>query len=148
VLGLGGGAYAVLAPGAGWSQKRWPAEEFSAVGRALAAAGLRLVVTGVESERELCDRVAAGAGGGLAVVGRRLGEVIALLEGADAVLSNDSGVAQLAAALGVRTAAVFTGATDPRRCGPLGPEGQVRVLVPPVRREEVVAHLAARARRE
>ena len=41
----------------------------------------------------------------------------ALLKQADWVISNDSGPMQLAAALGVRTLAIF-GPTDPRFCGP------------------------------
>jgi ADP-heptose:LPS heptosyltransferase len=42
------------------------------------------------------------------------------LRAARAVVSNDSGAAHLAAALGLPTLAFF-GPTDPARCGPLGP---------------------------
>lgn len=52
----------------------------------------------------------------------------ALIKRADWVISNDSGPMHLAAALGVRTLAVF-GPTDPRMCGPYPPEAPTNVVV-------------------
>ncbi|UCG59170.1 MAG: glycosyltransferase family 9 protein [Phycisphaerales bacterium] len=49
-----------------------------------------------------------------------LSHVVALLSCADAFIGNDSGITHLAAALGVRTFAVF-GPTDPAVYAPLGP---------------------------
>jgi ADP-heptose:LPS heptosyltransferase len=52
----------------------------------------------------------------------------ALLKRADWVISNDSGPMQLAAALGVRTLAIF-GPTDPRFCGPYPLTAPTHVVV-------------------
>jgi len=133
----------VLAPGAGWPAKQWPAERFAAVGRCLSEAGGAVVVTGAAGEGALCERVAAGVPGAHVFVGRPLGHVVALLAGARGLAANDSGLAHLAAALGRRTAAVFTGATDPALCGPLGPAGCVAVFGADAPPAEVAGHLLA-----
>jgi ADP-heptose:LPS heptosyltransferase len=119
-LGIPGRPYFVLAPGAGWPAKEWPAEKFAQAGAALASEGT-VVVVGSASEEDLCRRVAEGIPGARTFTGRPIGRFVAMLAEARGALANDSGIAHLAAALGRRTAAVFTGVTDERTCGPLGP---------------------------
>lgn len=114
------GAYAVVHPGSSDPRRRWPAEQFGDVVRELRSAGLRVVVTGVQSEAALTARVAAAApDAALDLAGRTsLGVLAALVEGARLVVSNDTGVSHLAAALRTPSVVVFTG-SDPTRWAPL-----------------------------
>ena len=100
------GPYAVLHPGASDPRRRWPVAGFVEVGRELVAAGRRIVVTGVPSERELLDGLASGTG---AVVADRLSlpALLALLADADVVVSNDTGPLHLALAAGTATVGIF-----------------------------------------
>ena len=139
-LGLAGRPYFVLAPGAGWPAKEWPPERFAQAGRLLAAGGA-VVVVGSATDEKLCRRVAAAVDGASVWTGRPLGRVVALLAEANGTLANDSGIAHLSAALGRPTAAVFTGATDPALCRPLGPAGCANVFRADDPVEEIVAYL-------
>jgi len=123
---------AVLAPGAGWPAKQWPKARFAEVARRLAGKGMQVVVMGGESEAALCREVADA--GAVVMSGGPLGAACGLLSGAAAVVGNDSGVLHLAASFGRRTVAIFTGATDPRRCAPRG--GDVAVMDASVRELE------------
>src|SRR5262249_14849022 len=61
---LGGpGRYVCIHPGASVPERRWPTEGFAAVARALAARGLRVVLTGTAPETGLTGQVARAAGG-------------------------------------------------------------------------------------
>ena len=142
-LGLPGD-YAVLAPGAGWPAKQWPAERFVLAREAFNAARLAVVIAGSAAETSLCQAVAGPAN--CVAAGLPLSNIIALLKAARGFVGNDSGLGHLAAALGVPTAVIFTGATDPALCRPLGPAHTVKVFLgdPPV--PEVVAHVLGVAR--
>jgi len=129
--GDGGAPWAVLAPGAAYGPaKRWPAERFAEVGRALAARGWRLFACGGAAERETCEQVAAGCGATVLAGSTTLPAMAALCAGAAVVVSNDSGMAHLAGAVGAPTVAVF-GSTSSAWTAPLG--SRVRVVQrPPV----------------
>ncbi len=138
----------VLAPGAGWPEKRWPEELFVEIAGAVLSAGAQTVVVGSSSEAELCERVRSGGARVLArtrgtgnppgrdgtsgdhgratvLVGSLLGEVCGLLSGATAVIGHDSGVVHLAAAYGRRTVALLVAASDPGFCAPIGASSRV-----------------------
>ena len=104
-----GGPFAVLHPGAGDPRRRWAPAGFAAVGDALAARGLRIVVTGTGEEREAVDAVAAAmdAEAVLACDALSLGGLAGLLERAAVVVSNDSGPLHLAGAVGTPTVGIF-----------------------------------------
>jgi len=124
--------YVVVAPGAGWPAKQWPVEQFAQVAAGLARKGLQVVAVGSADEHAMCHGVAQAAGSaGRVLAGRPIGQVAALLAEAQGVLTNDSGVGHLAAALGRPTVVIFTGQTDPALCRPLGPPGAVTVLTRP-----------------
>ncbi|WP_309060615.1 glycosyltransferase family 9 protein [Streptomyces sp.] len=125
----------VLHPGAGAPARCWPVERYAAVATALRARGLRVVVTGGADESDLVARLAKQArlpdtdvfGGGLP-----FDRLSALVAGARAVVSGDTGVAHLAVAHAVPTVTLF-GPVPPRHWGPpahprhialwYGPEG-------------------------
>ena len=126
--GLKGAPYAILGPGASYGPaKRWAAERFAALGRALAGRGLGVLVCGNGAERELCLNVAAEVGGGaLALAGETdLGLQAGLCEGTAVAVCNDSGLAHLSASTGAPTVVIF-GSTSSAWTAPLGP--RVRIV--------------------
>lgn len=112
--------YICVHPGARAVRRRWPVTHFAAVADALAAMGLRVVITGSETERPLAAAVAdAMHAPALDLSGRTdLGALAALLRGARLLVCNDTGVSHLASALAVRSVVVFSG-SDPGRWAPL-----------------------------
>lgn len=105
--GLEGKKVLALGPGSGAKEKNWPVEFFHAVaewwekeyGRKV------LVILGpVEEGRRAKEDFWTH---GLVVQGLGLGQLVALLARCDLYLGNDSGVTHLAAALGVKTIALF-----------------------------------------
>ncbi|MER7715061.1 glycosyltransferase family 9 protein, partial [Streptomyces werraensis] len=110
----------VLHPGAGAPARCWPVERYAAVASALRGRGLRVVATGGAGEDDLVARLAKEArlpdtdvfSGGLPF--HRLS---ALVAGARAVVSGDTGVAHLAAAHAVPSVTLF-GPVPPSHWGP------------------------------
>ncbi|MEU3778949.1 glycosyltransferase family 9 protein, partial [Streptomyces sp. NPDC032472] len=112
----------VLHPGADAAARRWPAERFAAVGRALAADGHRVVIVAGRGEGPLARRVAeyAGLGPGAVAGGAQdlsFGRLAAVVAHARCVVAGDSGVAHLASALGTPSVVLF-GPVAPRLWGP------------------------------
>ncbi|GAA4777113.1 glycosyltransferase family 9 protein [Actinomycetospora chlora] len=107
-LAVVGTRYAVVAPGASCPSRRWPAARFAAVVSALAADGLTVAVTGTAKEGDLVEAVAGTAGVPLAG-GLGLGDLAALLEGAEVVVANNSGGVHLADAVGAPIVELFAG---------------------------------------
>jgi len=114
------GDYVCLHPGARDPRRRWPAEAFASVGDRLAGAGLTVVLTGTEEERELTAPVRrAMTAEPVDLTGAlSLGGLAALLSGARLVITNDTGVSHLADALAVPSVTIFV-ASDPARWAPL-----------------------------
>jgi heptosyltransferase I len=109
--------YAVLMPGANWLTKRWPAERFASMVEPLKQRfGLACVIAGGADAAELAVKIP----GALNLAGKtNLPQLVALLEGADLVIANDSGPMHIAAALNRPLVAIF-GPTNPVRTGPFG----------------------------
>ena len=108
--------YAVFCPGAEYGPaKRWP--YFKELGQALR---LPAVILGSPNDAEAAQGIA-----GHNLVGRTtLDEAIALLAGAAFVVSNDSGLMHIAAALGRPQVALF-GSSSPLHTPPLSPAARV-----------------------
>lgn len=108
----------VLHPGASSGSRRWPAERFTAVARALRRAGHRIVITGTPDEEALRRGIAADAGLPSEAVPRTgLLELAALVAEAAVVISNDTGTSHLATAYGTPSVTLF-GPVSPRLWGP------------------------------
>lgn len=107
--GLAVDDYVCVHAGASIADRRWPPERFARVADCLAAGGLRVVLTGTEAERPLTAAVAAAmACPAVDAAGRTsLGGVAALLRDARLLVSNDTGVAHIAAALEVPSVVIF-----------------------------------------
>ncbi|MGW3891023.1 glycosyltransferase family 9 protein [Micromonospora chokoriensis] len=110
----------VLHPGSKVPAKRWPAERFAALARALTDQGHRVLLTGSADERALAARVAeaAGLGSDAVLAGRTdLGTLAALVADARLVVSGDTGVAHLATGYGTASVVLF-GPVPPAHWGP------------------------------
>jgi lipopolysaccharide heptosyltransferase I len=115
----------VLAPGAGWDTKRWPAERYGQLAAQLEDLGLFPLALGSEAERELLEGVAGSTAYGRALPGLSLPSSLSLLREARLLVANDSGLGHLAAAEGTSVVSLFC-PTNPGRYRPLGP--RVKVL--------------------
>jgi ADP-heptose:LPS heptosyltransferase len=113
--------YACLHAGARDPARRWPVPAFVAVADALAARGLKVVLTGDGTEeRELAAAIASACAGPVVDLSGRtsLGALGAAIRDARLLVCNDTGVSHLAA--GVRTPSVVVfRTTDPARWAPL-----------------------------
>ena len=120
--GLVPGRYAVLHPGASSPTRRWPVQRFAAVGDALAAEGLAVVLTGVSEERAIAAAVrgAMRAPATDLTGATSLGGLAALLRDSALLVGNDTGSAHLAAAVGASSVTVFLPG-DPLRWANRGP---------------------------
>lgn len=116
------GKLLAICPGAEFGPaKRWPPASFAAVARHHQARGGMAWLIGGPGDREASAAVAAAAPGAIDLAGRTtLADAVALLSLADAVVSNDSGLMHVAAALGRRLVAVF-GSSSPAMTPPLSP---------------------------
>lgn len=124
ILGIQKGNYICLHPGAQDPGRRWPAENFARVADMLAAKGHIIVITGLKEERditrkitELMDHHAIDLVNQAGNVG--IGELGILIGHAAALLSNDTGVSHIAAALETPSVVVFSSYSDPPRWAPL-----------------------------
>ncbi|MEU6404791.1 glycosyltransferase family 9 protein [Streptomyces sp. NPDC046985] len=110
----------VLHPGAGSPARCWPVDRFAALAQALAARGCRVIATGGADEDGLLAALAAAAalpardvfGGGLP-----FDRLSALVAGARAVVSGDTGIAHLAVAHATPSV-TLCGPVPPSRWGP------------------------------
>jgi heptosyltransferase-1 len=111
--------FAILNPGAGWGSKRWPAERYGQVARALAKCGVQSVVNYGPGEEDLARAAETASEGAARAFQCSISELIALTRRARLFVGGDTGPLHLAAALKVPVVAIF-GPTDPARNGPYG----------------------------
>ncbi len=124
--------YFVLVPGAEYGPaKRWPAAHFAALAQHLLARHqLPVLLLGSAKDTDVCAQIASSVnavhpGTCHDLAGRTgLEQAIALLAQARAMVSNDSGLMHVAAALGVPQVAIF-GSSSPLHTPPLSPLAQV-----------------------
>jgi heptosyltransferase-1 len=116
---VGIGDFAILNPGAGWGAKRWPAERYGRVARALAEDGVQSILNCGPGEDDLACEAEAASEGAAHTMKCSITELIALTRRAKLFVGGDTGPLHLAAALQVPVVAIF-GPTDPARNGPYG----------------------------
>jgi heptosyltransferase-2 len=126
--GLHANGYYVFAPGAEYGPaKRWPAQHFAELAGRLNAP---VVLLGSARDAALCDEIVRLAQGGRAgyctsLAGRSgLQESLALVAGARAVVTNDSGLMHIAAAFDTPQVALF-GSSNPLHTPPLSDVARV-----------------------
>lgn len=116
--------FVLIAPGAGWGAKQWPAERYGAVAASLAASGYRVLINASSEDDPLANTVARASGGAAEVFACDMAELIAVTRRATLVIAGDTGPLHLAAALKRPVVALF-GPTDPARNGPYGTRARV-----------------------
>ena len=116
------GPVLAIAPGAEYGPaKRWPGRHFASVATARRNDGWRVWLFGSAADREVAAQIPCD----LDLTGRTsLDQAVTLLALSDAVLSNDSGLMHVAAALGKPQVALF-GPSDAKRTGPHNPAATV-----------------------
>jgi ADP-heptose:LPS heptosyltransferase len=118
-LPLAGGGFTVLHPGASDPRRRWPAAGFAAVARWLLERDVAVVATGTPSERPVVEELCRREPGVIDLCGRTdVCDLAGVLSAARLVVSNDTGVAHLAAAVRAPSVVTFLG-HDPGRWAPL-----------------------------
>lgn len=117
---------AAFAPGAEYGPaKRWPARHFAELGRALVDRGYRIWLFGSANDREVTAEIAGAIPEAIDLAGRTtLDEAIDLLSAASRVVTNDSGLMHIAAALDRPMAAIF-GSSSPAFTPPLSAKARV-----------------------
>jgi len=121
-----GGVVALL-PGAEYGPaKQWPLEYFSEVGEALCDRGKQVVVIGSAKDRAAGEEIASRADGKiLNLCGKTsLEEAVDLLSLCQTVVTNDSGLMHVAAAVGVNVVAIY-GSSTPDYTPPLTEKASV-----------------------
>jgi heptosyltransferase-2 len=131
-LGLDASAQPVacLCPGAEYGlAKRWPAEYFAELARQLQIDGNQVWVIGSSKDRALGADIARQSGGAaIDLTGRTsLAQAVDLLSSARCVVSNDSGLMHVAAALDIPLLALY-GSSSPSFTPPLSARAQVLKL--------------------
>ena len=127
-LGLQANTYCVFAPGAEYGPaKRWPTSHFAALAQRMTGP---VVLLGSSKDAAACAEIGALVAAHSRVVcvdlsGRtRLDQALAVIAGARAMVSNDSGLMHVAAAFGVPQVALF-GSSSPLHTPPLNAQASV-----------------------
>ena len=121
--GLAVGGYYVFAPGAEFGpSKRWPSAHYAQLAAQLDAPVLLL---GSAKDNAVCEEIVQASDRCRNLAGRTsLAEAFALIAGARAMVSNDSGLMHVAAAFGRPQVAVF-GSSSPLHTPPLSEAARV-----------------------
>ena len=114
--------YVLLVPGSSPHRplKRWPAERYLELARALAAESITPVLIGGPAEETEIKKIQAGCSAARWVT-TGLGEIIGLAREALCAVGNDSGPTHLIAVSGCPVIALFSDESDPIKTRPRGP---------------------------
>ena len=118
---------AVFCPGAEFGPaKRWPAEHFAALARTLSQRGFAVWLVGSAGDAAHGESIAAAAQGACVnLCGKtKLEQAVDVIAAASLVVSNDSGLMHVAAALDRPLVAVY-GSSSPAYTPPLSPDARV-----------------------
>jgi ADP-heptose:LPS heptosyltransferase len=112
--------YICIHGGARAIERRWPAASFAGVADGLAALGYQIVLTGTCEEAQVTAAIAGNMKSPIVeLTGKTsLGTLAALVSCARLVLSNDTGISHIAAAVKTPSVVLFSG-SEPHRWAPL-----------------------------
>jgi heptosyltransferase-2 len=109
-----------LCPGAVGPGKRWPELRYAELAKKLTAEGCDVWIVGGPGEKQYAELISANGRFARDLTSNDLRNGILQLAAADAVVSNDSGLLHVAAAIGTPTVGLF-GPTSPWHWAPLNP---------------------------
>jgi len=118
-FGTGVGLRVLMAPGATWSAKQWPAEHYGKLADLLTSIGARVFLMGSAGEQELLSRVAAGSAAKV-LPSTSIPQMLEAIAAADLLVCTDSGARHVAVAMDTPSLAIF-GPSDPRVWSPEHP---------------------------
>jgi heptosyltransferase I len=116
---IGSARFALINPGAGWPNKRWPPERFGALAAFVRdICSLTPVVLWGPGEAPLADAVVtASQGAAVLAPPTSVSDLVAVTRAADLLVAGDTGPLHIATAVGTPTVSLF-GPTYPDRNGP------------------------------
>ncbi len=136
-----------LCPGAEYGDaKRWPVEHFAETANAIINKGWQVWLFGSDKDLTITNKINLLTKGQCVNLGGKtnLGEVIDLMSLCDTVVSNDSGLMHVAAALDKKLIAIF-GSSNPHHTPPINPKAIIEYLglecSPCFKRECPLGHL-------
>jgi ADP-heptose:LPS heptosyltransferase len=126
------GHFVAISPGTNWPSKRWSEEGFIKVIDYLQEKGWQIVLLGSEVDRKVCDVIARGVKNPLLNLAGKatVMEAAGVVKLARLVLTNDTGMSHIAAAVGTPEVVIF-GPGDVARYHPWTTEDKVLVLHDP-----------------
>ncbi len=107
----------LIAPGATWKAKAWPAEHYASLIRQLAEENARCTLMGSPPEQELLETIAGDSPAEI-LAATSIDAMLDAIAAADLLVSTDSGARHVAVALGTPSLAIF-GPSDPRVWSPV-----------------------------
>ncbi len=116
-------AYALLVPGSAPTRprKRWPAQGYAALAKSLAARGITPVLLGTRAEAAENRAIAAACPAARDLTGQTgLADIVVLARAAAGAVGNDTGPMHLIALANTPCLVLFSDASDPALCAPLG----------------------------
>ena len=119
-----------LCPGAEYgAAKRWPAEYYAAVANAALQKGWQVLLFGSDKDALVTNQISQLTQNKCVdLAGKtKLGEAIDLMSLCDTIVSNDSGLMHIAAALNKKLIAIF-GSSDPYHTPPMHPKAVIEYL--------------------
>ncbi|HSH57382.1 MAG TPA: lipopolysaccharide heptosyltransferase II [Halomonas sp.] len=128
-LGLSSAPVIGMMPGAEYGPaKQWPLEHFRSLAEALVAEGFEVRVLGGPKDAEAGEAIAEGLAGAHNLCGKtRLADAVDLLADCEQVVTNDSGLMHVAAAVGTRVQALY-GSSSPAYTPPLTDNAEIHYL--------------------
>lgn len=111
-----------LQPGASHPSRCWPAERYAKLAALLSEQGYQIVAVGDDNEAELAEQVCKLSGDrAVSLAGNTtVAELSAVLSISGLLVSNDTGTAHIAAAVGTPVLAIFIGPASAKDTAPFG----------------------------
>jgi ADP-heptose:LPS heptosyltransferase len=124
--------YVCLHPGARDPRRRWPVEKFALIGKNLASRGYTVVLTGSQEENSILAALEDQINSPVVNIVSEFGQVgigllAALIKSSRLLLSNDTGVSHIAAALKVPSVIIFSPFSNLNRWAPIDQKTHIAI---------------------